>query len=293
MVAILHRRDQLSVQLAGRGRPGARSARAFHAAMCGSTRNPAATATASPEHAGSARARPAAGRRSCGTPGSTDAELDENGYVMATLARRRRRPRRPAIGLIAHLDTSPDAPGARRRAARPPRLRRRRDRAPARRHAARPGEHARAARRGRTRHRHHAAATRCSAPTTRPASPRSWPRYRAPGGASRAPAPDDARRLHARRGDRRGRDAVRHRPVRRRAAPTRSTAPSSASSRTRPSARSRRSSRSAGSTSIPGQATGKLVNALRLAAQIVAALPDGPLRPRRPRAARASSIRTS
>jgi len=46
--------------------------------------------------------------------GLEDAELDENGYVMATL------PASgdpghwsgPAIGLIAHLDTSPDAPGA-------------------------------------------------------------------------------------------------------------------------------------------------------------------------------------
>jgi tripeptide aminopeptidase len=39
--------------------------------------------------------------------GLTDAELDENGYVMATLPGDGE-----TIGLIAHVDTSPDAPGA-------------------------------------------------------------------------------------------------------------------------------------------------------------------------------------
>ena len=38
--------------------------------------------------------------------GLADAELDENGYVLATLDGAQ-----PTIGLIAHLDTSPDAPG--------------------------------------------------------------------------------------------------------------------------------------------------------------------------------------
>jgi tripeptide aminopeptidase len=51
--------------------------------------------------------------------GLRDAELDENGYVMATLppsgpgarvGHDHLRP--PVVGLIAHLDTSPDAPGA-------------------------------------------------------------------------------------------------------------------------------------------------------------------------------------
>jgi tripeptide aminopeptidase len=40
----------------------------------------------------------------------SDAELDDNGYVMATLPASSGTPS-PAIGLIAHLDTSPDAPG--------------------------------------------------------------------------------------------------------------------------------------------------------------------------------------
>jgi tripeptide aminopeptidase len=42
--------------------------------------------------------------------GLDDASLDEHGYVMATLAGTRGDA--PVIGLIAHMDTSPDAPGA-------------------------------------------------------------------------------------------------------------------------------------------------------------------------------------
>ncbi len=42
--------------------------------------------------------------------GVGDAEVDENGYVTATLERTG--DAAPAIGLIAHLDTSPDAPGS-------------------------------------------------------------------------------------------------------------------------------------------------------------------------------------
>src|SRR4051812_44869413 len=41
--------------------------------------------------------------------GLSDAALDDNGYVMATLPGD---PEAPVIGLIAHMDTSPDAPGA-------------------------------------------------------------------------------------------------------------------------------------------------------------------------------------
>jgi tripeptide aminopeptidase len=43
------------------------------------------------------------------TLGLDDAELDENGYVFATLPGNRAGA--PVIGLVAHLDTSPDAPG--------------------------------------------------------------------------------------------------------------------------------------------------------------------------------------
>jgi tripeptide aminopeptidase len=45
--------------------------------------------------------------------GLEDAELDDNGYVVATLPGNvQDHPDELAIGLIAHLDTSPDAPGA-------------------------------------------------------------------------------------------------------------------------------------------------------------------------------------
>jgi len=43
--------------------------------------------------------------------GLDDAELDENGYVMATLDGVAPGDA-PVIGLLAHMDTSPDAPGA-------------------------------------------------------------------------------------------------------------------------------------------------------------------------------------
>ncbi len=43
--------------------------------------------------------------------GLEDAELDESGYVTATLPVMDREPETAPIGLIAHLDTSPDAPG--------------------------------------------------------------------------------------------------------------------------------------------------------------------------------------
>jgi tripeptide aminopeptidase len=44
--------------------------------------------------------------------GLSDAVLDENGYVTASLPANAEANGRPVIGLIAHLDTSPDAPGA-------------------------------------------------------------------------------------------------------------------------------------------------------------------------------------
>ncbi len=44
--------------------------------------------------------------------GLADAEQDANGYVFATLPASGPVPERPMVGLLAHLDTSPDAPGA-------------------------------------------------------------------------------------------------------------------------------------------------------------------------------------
>jgi tripeptide aminopeptidase len=43
--------------------------------------------------------------------GADDASLDENGYVMATLPSTVG-PQAPVVGLVAHVDVSPDAPGA-------------------------------------------------------------------------------------------------------------------------------------------------------------------------------------
>ncbi len=44
--------------------------------------------------------------------GIADAELDENGYVFATLPATGNGAEPPVVGLIAHMDTTPDAPGA-------------------------------------------------------------------------------------------------------------------------------------------------------------------------------------
>ncbi len=44
--------------------------------------------------------------------GLADSELDDNGYVFATLPASADGAELPTVGLIAHLDTSPDAPGA-------------------------------------------------------------------------------------------------------------------------------------------------------------------------------------
>jgi len=44
--------------------------------------------------------------------GLTDADVDANGYVMATIPATTERPSVPAIGFIAHVDTSPEMPGA-------------------------------------------------------------------------------------------------------------------------------------------------------------------------------------
>ncbi len=44
--------------------------------------------------------------------GARDVSLDENGYVFATLPASGAPAQAPVVGLIAHMDTSPDAPGA-------------------------------------------------------------------------------------------------------------------------------------------------------------------------------------
>jgi tripeptide aminopeptidase len=44
--------------------------------------------------------------------GIADAAIDEHGYVMATILATTRKPNVPTIGFIAHVDTSPEMPGA-------------------------------------------------------------------------------------------------------------------------------------------------------------------------------------
>src|SRR5438876_3078681 len=44
--------------------------------------------------------------------GLRDADVDANGYVMATIAATTKKRSVPAIGFIAHVDTSPEMPGA-------------------------------------------------------------------------------------------------------------------------------------------------------------------------------------
>src|SRR5215510_11557699 len=44
--------------------------------------------------------------------GLDDVDVDANGYLMATVPATRGRESEPAIGFIAHVDTSPEMPGA-------------------------------------------------------------------------------------------------------------------------------------------------------------------------------------
>ena len=93
--------------LAARAAP--RAARALRALRA--DRHPGRARThALAELARPARARPRARAATCTRPGSSDAAIDDNGYVTATLPATGADA--PVIGLIAHMDTSPDAPGA-------------------------------------------------------------------------------------------------------------------------------------------------------------------------------------
>ena len=187
----------------------------------------------------------------------------------------RHRRARP-VGLIAHVDTSPDEPGTSVEPQVVTRLRRRRASCCP---ATRAGRSRRARpdprRARRPRHRHDATARRCSAPTTRPASPRSWPRSRT---SRRIPSIDaraDPRRLHGRRGGR-----ARHRPLR----------PRALRRRLRVHARRLRDRRGRGrdvlraraeghvsagvAASIPARRRARWSNAIKLAARIIERLPQ-------------------
>ena len=219
--------------------------------------------TTAAEHAGPARPRAAARR---GAPGRRPRRRRARRQRLRDRdAARRPSTARRSIGLIAHVDTSPDAPGA----GVEPIVHRDydggADRAAARRHRARPGGDARAGRARRATTSSPPAATRCSAPTTRPASPRSWPRSRT---WSRTPSCRARRCASASRPTRRSARA-------RRCSTSSASAPRCAytldgsdlgelQDETFTAAEVDRR-RSTASTSHPGCAKGMLVNAARLA----------------------------
>ena len=163
--------------------------------------------------------------------GLTDAALDDNGYVTATLpATIDEDP--PVIGLIAHVDTSPDAPG---------------DGVDPIVHQAYDGSRIELPRGGTVLDpaeipqlaaaKGHDIVT-SSGDTLLGADDKAGVAEIMAAVAHLAaqpgpPAPGPAHLLHAGRGDRRGRDAVRRRRASARPAPTRSTARTSASCRTR------------------------------------------------------------
>ena len=167
--------------------------------------------------------------------GLDDVELNEHGYVFATLPGTAGA---PVIGLIAHVDTTPESPGAgvspivhEDYAGEPIVLPGRPE------PGARPGRGAELSRRGSGTTSSRATARRCSAPTTRPAWRRSWPPSR-----TSAARPSRARRCASRSRSTRRSGAAPTTSTSRRSAPrppTRSTARESASSRSR---RSRRAS---------------------------------------------------
>ena len=204
--------------------------------------------------------------------GLADAAIDEHGYVTATLPATVDH-EVPTIALFAHVDTAREVSGAASRRSAIA-LRRRRDRARQLGPGDPPGGVARARAPRRARAHHHRRDDACSAPTTRPASPRSWPRSAI---SSRTP---------------------RSRTGRSRSSSTRTRRSAAASS----TSRSRASARSAaytvdGSTTgelqsetfsgaqvrmrirgraiHPGWAKGELVNAIKLAARDRRAAPAG------------------
>ena len=203
--------------------------------------------------------------------GLEDAELDDNGYVMATLPGDRDGDT-PVVGLIAHVDTSPDAPGDgvepivhRAYAGGPIELPRNDtvlDPAAMPELAGKEG---------------HDIVT-SSGDTLLGADDKAGVAEIMAAVAHLAAHPELPRptlrdRLHARRGDRPGRVALRRRALRRPRAPTRWTARPWASCRTRRSPAPRRSSRSTASTSTRASRPASSSTPRGSPAALLAALP--------------------
>ena len=72
----------------------------------------AATATRLAQHARASSSSAGCSSPSCTSAGSPTPTLDENGYVIGHAAGQAADAGAPVIGLIAHMDTTPDAPGA-------------------------------------------------------------------------------------------------------------------------------------------------------------------------------------
>ena len=187
------------------------------------------------EHREAARAAARSRRANCASSGSTDAAMDEHGYVMATIPATTRKAGRADDRLHrARRHLARDA-RRRRQADRPPAVRRPRPRAAGRsvgRAAARGEPGARRADRPRHRHRvgHDAARRRRQGRRRRDRDGGGVPDR-----ASRDPARADPHRVHAGRGDRPRHAALRRRSASARAAPTRWTAAAAARSRSRAS----------------------------------------------------------
>ncbi len=204
--------------------------------------------------------------------GLADAHLDEHGYVYATIPANTAK-KVPVICFCSHMDTSPDCTGANVKPQIVQELPGRRHRAAGRRDPGHPRRRASGA--GRRRSATTSSpptAPPCSAPTTRPASPRSWMR-RIP---DRQPA-DQARHhqdpVHARRRDRprrrQGRPEASSAPI----SPTPSTARPPATSRTRPSRPMARPSPSTASARIPALPRARWNTRSRSRRAIIDALP--------------------
>ena len=239
-----------------------RSPKTCSSASCAtsaSTRSPRATGRSRRARPGSSTWR-GCSSTSCTRSASTTPRSTSNGYVTATL---------PGDGPVDRPDRArghePGRARRRRRADRPPRPRRRR-RSSCR--AAAPWSRRRPATTVVDVERRHAARRRRQGRRGR-----DHDRGRSPGRAPRPAAAHDPGLLHARRGDRRGRDAVRRRALRRRLrVHARRLRPRRAAGRD-VLRRGGRSSPIHGVDAHPGWAKDTLVNATRIAAEIVAALP--------------------
>ena len=211
--------------------------------------------------------------------GLADVELDENGYLMATIRDHDRCAACPTIGFIAHVDTSPEMQRRGREADRARAVGRPRHRA-ARRSVRGPAavREARARRADRPRHRHgvgHDAARRGRQGGRRGDRGRGGIPHRASGDPAR-PDPD---RLHAGRGDRARRRTTSTSRGSAPCAPTRWTAARRGELEIESFSADAMTVTFIGFNTHPGYAKGRMVNAIKAAARFIDRLPHDRLSP--------------